>query len=199
MGRTVILASASPVRQDLLGRAGLAFEVIPARIDEQAIKDALVHEGATPRDIADALAEFKARRVSEKHADALVIGCDQVLDLNGRVLSKPETRDDARDQLCELRARRHALLSAAVIYDGGKPVWRHVGKAQLTMRPFSDAYLDDYLTRNWESVRHTVGCYKLEEEGIRLFTRVEGDYFVVLGLPLLEILSHLTTTGILKA
>ncbi len=199
MGRTVILASASPVRQDLLGRAGLAVEVIPVRIDEQAIKDALVEEDAKPRDIADALAEFKARRVSEKHADALVIGCDQVLDLNGRILSKPETRDEARGQLRELRARRHALLSAAVIYDGGKPVWRHVGKAQLTMRSFSDAYLDDYLTRNWESVRHTVGCYKLEEEGIRLFTRVEGDYFVVLGLPLLEILSYLTTTGILKA
>ncbi len=199
MDRPVILASASSARRDLLSRAGLTFQTVPARIDEQAIRESLVEEGATPRDIADALAEFKARRVSEKYPEALVIGCDQVLDRKGRLLGKAGTPEEARTQLRSLRGQRHALFSAAVIYDFAKPVWRHVGRAQLTMRPFSDEYLEEYLARNWESARHSVGCYKLEEEGIRLFNRIDGEYFVVLELPLLEILSHLTTTGLLKA
>jgi len=199
MAKPVILASRSEIRQALLRNAGVDVGVEPARIDEDAVRASLEAEGAGPRDVADTLAEFKARRISEKHPEALIIGCDQVLELAGTVLSKPEDKADAARQLRALRGRSHTLLSAAVIYDRAKPVWRHVGEVRLTMRPFSDAYLQDYLDRNWESVHDAVGCYKLEEEGVRLFSRVEGDYFTVLGLPLLELLSYLTTNGTLPA
>lgn len=199
MPKPVILASASQIRQDLLRQAGLEFQIKPARIDEDAIRAALEAEGATPRDVADALAEFKARKVSEKQPDALVIGCDQVLAFKGRILSKPHDIADARAQLTLLRGQRHKLLSAVVIYEDAKPVWRHVGEVRLTMRDFSDAYLDAYLVRNWDSIRHAVGCYKLEEEGVRLFSGVDGDYFNVLGLPLFQMLAFLTQNGTLQA
>lgn len=199
MSKPVILASSSEIRQQMLRAAGVRFEVLPARIDEDSIRAALEAEDATPRDVADALAEFKAQKVSFKRPEAMVIGCDQVLELGGKVLSKAATIDAARDQLRALRGRPHKLLSAAVIYEGGEPKWRHVGEVRLTMRPFSDAYLEDYLARNWDSVKHSVGCYKLEEEGVRLFSRVDGDYFTVLGLPLLELLTHLTQIGGLQA
>ncbi|MHC0052032.1 Maf family protein [Actibacterium sp. D379-3] len=199
MADPVILASSSDIRQKLLRQAGVPFEVLPARIDEDMIRAALEADGATPRDVADALAEFKARKISEKRPEAQVIGCDQVLELQGAVLAKPRDMSDARAQLGALRATHHKLLSAVVIYEAGKPVWRHVGQVRLTMRPFSDTYMEEYLTRNWDSVKHSVGCYKLEEEGVRLFSRVEGDYFTVLGLPLLELLSYLTTNGTVQA
>lgn len=195
----LILASGSAIRADLLRRASLAVEVIPARVDEDAIKSAFLAEQAKPRDIADALAEAKARKVAARHPDRMVLGCDQVLDFQGTLFSKPETPEDARDQLRRMRGKRHMLLSAAVIYDNAKPVWRHVGTVRLHMRDLSDAYIDDYISRNWESIRHAVGAYKLEEEGPRLFTRIEGDHFNVLGLPLLEILSYLTLRGTLPA
>jgi len=193
----LILASGSAIRADLFRRANVPVEVIPARIDEDAIKAALLADQAMPRDIADALAEAKARKIAARYPDRLVLGCDQVLDVDGNLLSKPETSDDARDQLRQMRGKRHMLLSAAVIYDQARPVWRHVGTVRLHMHDFSDAYLDDYLARNWESIRHAVGAYKLEEEGPRLFTRIEGDHFNVLGLPLLEILSYLALRGTL--
>jgi len=195
----LILASGSAIRADLLRRASLAVEVIPARVDEDAIKSAFLAEQAKPRDIADALAEAKARKVAARHPDRMVLGCDQVLDFQGTLFSKPETPEDARDQLRRMRGKRHMLLSAAVIYDNAKPVWRHVGTVRLHMRDLSDAYIDDYISRNWESIRHAVGAYKLEEEGPRLFTRIDGDHFNVLGLPLLEILSYLTLRGTLPA
>ena len=193
----LILASGSTIRADLLRRANVPVEVISPRVDEDAIKTALFAETAKPRDIADALAEAKARKIAARHPDRMVLGCDQVLDFQGRLLSKPQTTDEARDQLRAMCGKRHMLLSAAVIYDNAKPVWRHVGTVRLHMRDISDAYLDDYLARNWNSVRHCVGAYALEEEGPRLFTRIEGDHFNVLGLPLLEILSYLTLTGTL--
>lgn len=195
MPKPLILASASDIRQTLLRNAGLEFDVVPARVDEDTVRDSMLAEDASPRDIADALAEMKAIKVSQKHPQALVIGCDQVLNLQGKLLSKPNTPEEARAQLEDMRGKRHDLLSAAVICEGGKPIWRHVGVVRMTMRPFSDAYLDGYIARNWQSIRHSVGAYNLEEEGVRLVSRVEGDYFTVLGLPLLDLLSYLTLRG----
>lgn len=197
MSDQIILASGSEIRATLLRNAGVTFDVIVARVDEDSIKASLIAEQASPRDIADALAEMKALRVASKHPDALVIGCDQVLAHNREILSKPETPDHALAQLQSLRGQTHQLLSAAVIYAEGKPQWRHVGQTRLFMRDVSDDYLADYVDRNWDSIRHSVGGYKLEEEGARLFSRIDGDYFNVLGMPLLELLSYLTLRGTL--
>ncbi|MFA9230696.1 MAG: Maf family nucleotide pyrophosphatase [Microgenomates group bacterium] len=193
--KLLILASASHIRQRLLGDAGLAVTSIAARIDEQTIKASLEAEHAKPRDIADALAEMKARKVSEKHPDALVIGCDQVLDFQGTLFSKPQDTADLRAQLTSLRGKTHKLLSAVVLYENGKPVWRDMGEAQLTMRAFSDAYLDAYIDRHATTLLDSVGGYKLEEEGVRLFSKIEGDYFTILGLPLLPLLNYLNLRG----
>lgn len=198
MADRIILASGSEIRRTLLTNAGVEFDVVKPRVDEDAIKESLLAEEAKPRDIADTLAEYKALRVSQKEPDALVIGCDQVLDAGGKLFSKPRDIDEAKAQLQTLRGGRHQLLSAAVIYENGKPLWRNVGVVRLLMRDFSDDYLDDYLDRNWDSIQHSVGGYKLEEEGVRLFSRVDGDYFNVLGLPLLELLSYLTLRGTLQ-
>lgn len=196
--RQIILASGSDIRATLLRNAGIVFDVVPARVDEEALRDAMLAEDAGARDIADALAEMKAQKISAKHPEALVIGCDQVLNLQGQLLTKPDSPKTARTQLMAMRGKRHELLSAAVICENGKAIWRHVGVVRLLMRQFSDAYLDDYIARNWDSIRHSVGAYKLEEEGVRLFSQVQGDYFTVLGLPLLELLSYLTLRGDLK-
>lgn len=199
MPQRLILASGSEIRQQLLRNAGVSFEVHKPRIDEDMVRAALEAEQAPPRDVADTLAEMKALKVSEKHPGALVLGCDQVLDLNGTILTKSTDIDMARDQLTALRGQRHMLLSAAVICENGKPIWRHIGQVRLQMRDFSDAYLQDYLARNWPGISYSVGAYKLEEEGIRLFSRVDGDYFNVLGLPLLELLNYLTVRGDLQS
>ncbi|MCW1951989.1 MAG: Maf family protein [Octadecabacter sp.] len=197
MTEPIILASTSEIRSKLLLNAAVDHTAIPARIDEDSIKRALEAEDATPRDIADALAEMKARKVAEKGVGRLVLGCDQVLSFKGSVLSKPKTSEEAREQLVALRGETHQLLSAAVVYEDLKPVWRHVGVARLAMRDFSDAYLDDYTDRNWDSIRWSVGGYKIEEEGIRLFRMVQGDTFIIQGMPLLELLSYLTLRGTL--
>lgn len=199
MENRIVLASSSEIRARMLQNAGVPFEIRPARIDEDSIKAALEEEGATPRDVADTLAEMKARKVAEKESGALVLGCDQVLSVSGRVLSKPKDLDEAATQLRLLRGQTHQLLSAAVIYDDLKPVWRHVGVARLTMRDISDAYLEAYLERNWDSVRWSVGAYKIEEEGIRLFRMIQGDTFTIQGLPLLELLSYLMLRGTLPS
>jgi septum formation protein len=191
----IILASGSSIRSQMLSQAAVPHDVQFARVDEEMIKASLISEGAPPRDIADALAEMKASKISDKNAGALVIGCDQVLEHDGKLLSKPETPDQALAQLKAMRGDRHTLLSAAVIYEDGKPLWRQIGVVRLRMRDASDAYLTDYVARNWDSIRHAVGAYKIEEEGVRLFSRIEGDYFNVLGMPLLEILNYLTLRG----
>ncbi len=191
----IILASQSDIRRALLANAGIACEVLPARVDEQAVKSALIAEEAPPRDIADALAELKSLKISERSPDALVIGCDQVLAFDGKILSKPTSQDEARTQLTALRGKAHRLISAAVICQAGRPIWRHVGVVQMQMRDVSDTYLNAYIARNWDSIRHSVGAYKLEEEGVRLFQRIEGDHFHVLGLPLLELIGFLAARG----
>jgi len=187
----IILASGSQARQTLLQNAGVIFEVRVARIDEDAIRASMQNEGAKVRDIADALAQAKARKISLKEPNALVIGCDQVLDLDGVLVKKPQDLADATKQLQDLAGRQHRLLSAVVICLNGEPQWRHIGSVRMRMRKLSPEYLADYLERNWHRIRHSVGCYKLEEEGVRLFSGIEGDYFCVLGLPLIELLGYL--------
>ncbi|MBB3994137.1 septum formation protein [Sulfitobacter undariae] len=195
MSVPMILASGSAIRSQMLRQAAVPHDVIIARVDEESIKASLISDGAPPRDVADALAELKAAKVSDKNPGRLVMGCDQVLDHAGKLLNKPESPADALAQLKTLRGDRHTLLSAAVIYEDGKPLWRHIGQVRLRMRDASDSYLQDYVDRNWDSIRHAVGAYKLEEEGVRLFSRIDGDYFTVLGMPLLEILNYLTLRG----
>lgn len=194
----IVLASGSEIRAHLLRQAGITFDVDVPRLDEDAIKAALLAEQAPPRDIADALAEAKARKISGKHPGQLVLGCDQVLDFEGQLLSKPATADVALEQLKQMCGKRHMLLSAAVIYRDGQPIWRHVGQVRLLMRKSSDSYLEDYVARNWDSICHAVGAYKLEEEGVRLFTSIEGSYFNVLGLPLIELISYLGLQGVIE-
>jgi septum formation protein len=192
---TLILASGSAIRAELLRNAGLQIEVQAANTDEDAIKQSLLAEDASPRDIADSLAEAKARRVSSRHPGDMVLGCDQALEFEGKLISKSENLDQALDLLKSMRGKQHTLYSAAVIYEDARPIWRHVGRARLSMRDISDGYLEDYLARNWDSVSSCVGHYKIEKEGVRLFTGIDGDYFTVLGLPLLEILSYLNLRG----
>ena len=195
----IILASGSEIRATLLRNAGIQFDVIKARIDEDMMKAGLLAEGLKGRDIADALAEMKALRVSSKHPTHIVVGCDQVLEHEGVLFSKPDSQNDAIKQLQCLRGSTHRLLSAVVIYQNGAPQWRHVSCVSMTMNDFSDNYLNDYVNRNWESIRYSVGAYKLEEEGIRLFQKINGDYFAVLGIPLLELISYLSIRGVLPS
>ena len=172
---------------------------MPPRVDEDALKAALLADGAGPRDLADALAETKARKVAGRIAaerpGAIVIGGDQVLELESEVFSKPVTPEEALTQIGRLAGRTHRLLSAAVAYRGGEPVWRHVGVATLTMRRPSEAWLEGYVTRNWEAIRHSVGGYLIEAEGVRLFAEVRGDPFTIQGIPLIPLLNWLTAAG----
>ena len=190
----VILASASTIRADLLRKAGVEIEVAKAGVDEASIKAALLAEGAAPREIADALAEAKAVKMSRKQP-GLVIGADSVLDLDGRLYDKPSDIEDARRHLMALRGRPHRLHSAAVIAEGGAPLWRHVATTTLHVRAFSDGFLDRYMEAEGVSLLSSVGCYRLEGLGAQLFDRIDGDYFAILGLPLLPVLDYLRLRG----
>lgn len=192
----LILASQSHARRDMLQNAGVEVECLPARIDESAIKLSLIAQNAAPRDIADALAEMKARRIASKHPDRLVLGADQILVLNGKIFDKPTSFDEAKSQLESLKGQTHRLISAAVIYDQGAPVWRFIAQVDMTMREFSDEFLNTYLEQLGDDLFTTVGGYKLESLGSQLFLSVNGDYFSVLGLPLLEVLEFLRGKGV---
>ena len=192
----LILASASEVRARVLKGAGVDFEVRPAHVDEDAVKDSLLAARAPLRDVADALAELKALRVSTSRPDALVLGADQVLAFEGELVSKCASLDEARTLLRRLRGRTHQLTSALVLAKAGSAIWRTVETATLTMRDFSNRFLDDYLAAEGEELLKGVGCYRLEGRGAQLFERVEGDYFAVLGLPLQPLLAALRQHGI---
>lgn len=199
MARPLLLASTSAIRRHVLTEAGIGVTALAARVDEEAIRQALLAEGASPQDVADTLAESKARKIADKHPQDLVLGCDQVLDFDRKIMTKAESLDQVRAQLLMLRGKTHRLLSAAVLYDQGRPIWRHVATARLTMRDFSDSYLDGYLARNWPDVSDSVGGYKLEREGSRLFAAIEGDFFTILGLPLLPLMAYLGLRGFIDA
>lgn len=199
MSRTpVTLASKSAARQTILRQAGVDFEAVVAGVDEDAAKAGLLAEGGTPREVADALAEMKAVKGSTKRP-GLVIGADQTLDFAGRLIDKVDSLDQARALLLELRGQTHKLHSAVVVARDGKPIWRVVQSAKLSVRPFSDAWLDGYLQRRGEHILHCVGCYELESEGVQLFDAIDGDYFTILGLPLMGLLDFLRLHGALEA
>lgn len=199
MSYPIILASGSKVRSELLTNAFVEHDIIKPMVDEDMILRALVAEEAPPRDIADTLAEFKARKISDKNPGRLVLGCDQVLAFEGKIFQKPNSKEELKDHLTQLQGQKHFLMSAAVIYEDGKPLWRHVGTVRLFMRNLSDAFISAYIDRNWDDVQYCVGGYQLEKEGSRLFTRIEGDYFNVLGMPLFEIINYLVLRGDLDA
>jgi septum formation protein len=191
----IILASASAARYELLTRAGVAVAVDPADIDEDGLKHDLAAAARDTPTVALALAEAKASVVSARHRGVIVIGADQMLDCGDTRYDKPATIGEARTHLQSLRGRTHRLVSAVVAIIDGRPVWRHVAEARLTMRPFSEPFLDHYLNRAGDDVLHSVGAYRLEDLGAQLFSAVDGDYFTILGLPLLPLLDFLREMG----
>lgn len=195
----MILASASEVRARVLHAAGVTFDIVPARVDEDALKQSVLAEKTAPRAVADALAELKALRVSTSHPGQLVLGADQVLVLDGELISKCETLTETSALLKRMRGKAHQLISALVLAKNGAPVWRYVDTAKLSVRAFSDTFLENYIASEGESLLSGVGCYKLEGRGIELFDKIDGDYFTILGLPLLPLLSALREQGVIQA
>jgi septum formation protein len=197
-GPPVVLASASPARAAMLAAAGIPVALRPAAVDEAAVREAMRAEGLAAADAATALAELKGQRVAASvPPEAIVIAADQILTCEGRWFEKPGDRAGARAQLAALRGRRHELASAAVAFRGGARAWHAVGTARLTMRPFSDVFLDAYLDAAGDGILGSVGAYHLEGLGAQLFARIEGDPFAVLGLPLLPLLAFLRDQGVL--
>ena len=196
MPAALILASASPSRRQLLSNAGLAFEIEPSGVDEDEVTRSLLGEQALPQDIATTLAEMKAVRVSSRHPASLVIGADSTLACNGRLFDKPVTLDDARRLLLALAGQTHELCSSVVVAKSGVRLWHWSERARLTMRPFTEPFVDAYLARAGQAVCASVGAYQLEGLGAHLFSKIEGDYFTILGLPLLPLLGFLAEHGI---
>jgi len=196
----IILASQSASRRAMLAAAGVDFRAEAAGVDEDAVKAAMIGEGTDGRRLADALAELKAVKVSRRHPTALVLGCDSTVAAeDGALIDKAESRAESRAQLQALRGTTHKLTSAAVVALGGEPIWRHVDTAKLTMRPFSDAFLESYLDAEWPAIGGCVGGYRLEGLGAQLFSRIDGDHFTILGLPLLPLLDWLRVRGEMPA
>lgn len=197
----LILASASGVRRKLLTDAGLRFEAVDSLVDEDAVKAGFANSDQNPEDATDALAlalaEAKALAVSAANGDALIIGADQILSCKGRRYDKPKSMAEARKNLTEFRGHPHILHSGLVLARKAKVIWRHSARATLTMRDFSDAFLDHYLAEVGERVMKSVGCYQLEGPGVQLFEKIEGDYFSILGLPMLPLLAELRREGVI--
>ena len=197
---TLVLASQSAARRAMLEAAGVPHEAVAANVDEDSAKDSLRADGVGARDLADALAELKAVRVSQRLPGALVLGCDQTLALaDGTMLDKPADRAAAADQLRLMSGSAHSLFSAAVICESGRPVWRHVERARMTVRPLSDTFIESYLDAEYAQVAGCVGGYRIEGPGAQLFARIEGSHFAILGLPLLPLLDYLRIRGVLTS
>lgn len=196
---SVILASASKARFALLRAAGVPVAVEAAAVDEAELKASLRAARATAAAMAETLAELKAGRVSRRHPRQLVIGADQVLECDGIVFDKPADLSEARQQLLALRGRRHRLLSAVVLVRDGQRLWHHVGRADLAMRDFGEQFLDDYLHAAGDAALSSVGGYQIEGLGAQLFAGIDGDYFTILGLPLLPLLEILREHGVLPS
>jgi septum formation protein len=195
--KPVVLASTSSARVAILKGAGVAFEAMGSGVDEGAVKAGM--RGRSPADVAAALADAKAIAVSDRRPDAVVIGADQTLDLAGALFDKVDDLAAARARLIELRGRMHHLHSAVAVAENGAVTWRVLESPALKMREVSDAWLDGYLARGGDDLLGSVGCYLLEGEGAQLFERIEGDYFAILGLPLLPLLAALRERGALAA
>ncbi|MGL3821971.1 Maf family protein [Sphingopyxis sp. R3-92] len=194
---TLLLASQSSGRAAMLRAAGLEFETTAAHVDEEALTASLAAEGQSARNIADALAEAKAIKISSRLPGVTVLGADSTLALDdGAMLTKPETPEEAAAQLARMAGQRHRLFSAVVAARDGAPVWRAIGEARLWMRPLSDGFIADYVARHWDSIRWTVGCYEIEGAGVQLFERVEGDPWTIIGMPMLPLLNWLRATGL---
>ena len=193
----IILASKSQIRSELLLKAGLKFTAIDANIDEKEVKSSYINKGYSARNLADILAAMKAKRLSCKYLDKLVIGCDQIMECNGQILSKANNPTDLADQLKFLRSKSHTLYSACVVYFANKAEWRFIGSATITMRNLSDEYISKYVDDNWDEVKHCVGGYKIENSGISFLSKIDGDYFSILGLPIIQLLDYLVNRGVL--
>ena len=194
----IILASKSQIRSELLLKAGLKFTAIDANIDEKEVKSSYINKGYSARDLADILAAMKAKKLSCKYLSKLVIGCDQIMECNGEILSKTNNPTDLADQLKFLRSKSHTLYSACVVYFANKAEWRFIGSATITMRNLSDEYISKYVDDNWDEVKHCVGGYKIENTGISFLSKINGDYFSILGLPIIQLLDYLVNRGVLK-
>ncbi|WP_108811519.1 Maf family protein [Sphingorhabdus sp. Alg231-15] len=196
----LILASKSKARRAMLEAAGVNIESLAPNVDEEALKEGLRADGVTARNLADALAEAKAVRLSRRIGPALVLGGDQILALeDGAMLDKPTNRQEAKAHLRLLSGKKHKLFSAAVIADQGSPVWRHIDIATLTMRSLSEAFIDTYVDAEWDNIRHCVGCYEIEGRGAQLFSDIKGSQFTIMGLPLLHLLDYLRVRGVMPS
>jgi len=195
----LILASASPTRERLLRQAGISFVVEPPEIDERAAERPLAETGAKADDVAMALAMTKAASISERFAADLVIGADQTLEIDGERLNKPADMEAARRQLLRLRGRTHELNTAICCARESEIVWQHMATARLRMRQFSPEFLGRYLALVGPSALDSVGAYQIEGPGIQLFEAIDGDYFAILGLPLMPLLAFLRAQGVLEA
>ncbi|GAB4526039.1 MAG: Maf-like protein [Roseibium sp.] len=195
---TLVLASGSRIRADLLKNAGLAIEIDPADVDERAVEAPLLKSGFPPEDLAAVLAEAKANDVSGRRPGDLVVGADQILAFEGERRTKPEDMEAARRQLLAFSGKTHELHSAVVIARDGEAVWRHVSTARLTMRALTPQFIGHYLAAAGDAVLSSVGAYQLEGLGVQLFDRIDGDYFTILGLPMLPLLGELRTLGVIE-
>jgi septum formation protein len=197
--KTIILASSSDTRRQILEMAGVAVNIVRPRVDEEEIKQALLAERAQAGEIAEVLAEQKARSVSRQFEQDLVVGADQVLESEGNIFSKPADRDAARNALIALRGKEHRLYSCVCVLRNGQRLWHKLDSASLTMRNFSDDFLETYLDTMGDLAFTGPGSYRLEGIGAQLFSKISGDYFTILGLPLMALLDHLRVQGALES